>query len=284
MIDVRGLCFRYPRATGPVLHGLTFAVERGEIFGFLGPSGAGKSTTQKVLTGLARDYDGTVSVFGGAPRELGRSYYERIGVAFEVPNVYGNLTGRENLAFFASLYDGPTADPDVLLRLVGLDAAADMRAGAYSKGMRLRLNFGRALLAEPELLFLDEPTTGQDPDNARRIKSIIRARRAAGATIVLTTHDMTLAAELCDRVAFLVAGRIVLVDRPRALMVAHGTRRVRVEFRAGETLEHREFPLDGLGTDTEFLELLRTAHVESLHSLDATLEDVFVTVTGRALT
>lgn len=284
MIEVRHLRYAYPRTREAALRGLDFEVRSGEIFGFLGPSGAGKSTTQKVLTGLLAGYEGDVRVFGSRLPELGRGYYDRIGVAFEVPNVHGNLTGRENLEFFASLHDAPTAGADELLGLVGLSDAADERAGTYSKGMRMRLNFCRALLTDAELLFLDEPTTGQDPENARRIKEIIRDRRSAGATVLLTTHDMAVAAELCDRVGFLVDGRIVLIDAPRDLMVRHGERRVRVEYRAGDRLERVEFDLDALGRDERFLELLRAAVVETIHTLDATLEDVFMEVTGRGLT
>jgi len=283
MIDVRDLRFTYPRAADAALCDISFDVQAGEIFGFLGPSGAGKSTTQKLLVGLLEPGAGEVRVFGRAPRAQGRSLYTRIGVSFETPNLYGRLTGRENLEFFASLYPGRTEDPAALLALVGLDDAADQRTAHYSQGMRMRLNFCRALLPSPELLVLDEPTLGQDPQNARRLKQIIRVRRDAGVTVFLTTHDMTVAAELCDRVAFLVGGRIATVDAPRTLMVRHGQRRIRVELRNGEAIERREFDLDGLGRNDAFLDLLRTREIETLHTLDATLEDVFLVVTGRSL-
>lgn len=283
VIEVRAAGYTYPGAAGPALSGLDFHVGAGEIFGFLGPSGSGKSTTQKLLTGLLGRYQGEVRVFGRTLRELGRAYYDRIGVAFEVPNIYAKLTGRENLLFFASLHVAPSADPEELLSLVGLTYAADERAVTYSKGMRMRLNFARALLTNPELLFLDEPTTGQDPENARRIKGIIRARRDSGATIFLTTHDMSVAGELCDRVAFLVNGRIVLVDAPRELMINYGDPRVRVEYRTDGTLEQEDFDLDTLATNERFLRLLRDRQVETIHTKDATLEEVFIKVTGRPL-
>jgi fluoroquinolone transport system ATP-binding protein len=284
MIRVSGVSFRYPGASADALTALDFDVRPGEIFGLLGPSGAGKSTTQNLLVGLLRGQRGEVRVLGEPVAEQGRAFYERIGVAFEVPNVYGRLTGRENLEFFASLYRGPTASADELLALVGLADAADRRADQYSKGMRMRLNFCRALLREPELLFLDEPTASQDPENARRLKAIIRERRAAGTTVMLTTHDMTLAAELCDRVAFIVDGRIAALDTPRELMVRHGERRVRVEIRSPDgVLRRAEYPLDGLGHNAEFLAFLAGADIETIHSLDATLEDVFIAVTGRRL-
>lgn len=284
MIQVDDLRFTYPGARREALKGLSFDVEPGEVFGFLGPSGSGKSTTQKILTGLLAGHGGGVRVFGSPLADLGRDYYERIGISFEVPNVYGKLTGRENLEFFASLHRAPTRSPDELLAMVGLEEDADERAAGYSKGMRMRLNFCRALLTDPELLFLDEPTSGQDPENARRVKEIIRERGQAGTTVFLTTHDMTVAAELCDRVAFLVDGRIVLIDAPRTLMVRHGERTVRIEYRGASGLEREEFELDGLGSNERFLDLLRTRSIETIHTLDATLEDVFLEVTGRRLT
>jgi fluoroquinolone transport system ATP-binding protein len=285
VIAVDALSYRYPRAQRDAVHDASFDVARGEIFGLLGPSGAGKSTTQNILTGLLPGYRGDARVFDRPVHAHGRELYERIGVSFEMPNVYGRLSGRENLAFFAALYRGPTTSPDALLALVGLEHDAGRGADQYSKGMRMRLNFCRALLRDPELLFLDEPTAGQDPENARRLKDIIRERRARGTTVLLTTHDMTLATELCDRVAFIVDGRIAALDSPRSLMVRHGRRRVRVEYRATRdaALQRAEFDLDGLGGNAEFLDLIARVEIETIHSLDATLEDVFIAVTGRGL-
>ncbi len=160
VIRVRGLEFAYPKAQEPALRGMDFTVDRGEIFGFLGPSGAGKSTTQKVLIGLLRGHGGEAAVWGRDPLAWGPGYYERIGVSFELPNHYQKLTGLENLRFFASLYGGPTLDPMELLDAVGLADDANMRVGKYSKGMQMRLTFVRALINDPELLFLDEPTSG----------------------------------------------------------------------------------------------------------------------------
>jgi fluoroquinolone transport system ATP-binding protein len=135
MIQVRGLRYTYTGAEHPSLRGLDFGVEDGEVFGFLGPSGAGKTTTQKVLIGLLEDYEGEAKVFGREVNTWGRALYERIGVSAETPNLYRELTGRENLELFASLYDGSTRDPAELLDAVGLADAADRRVGAYSKGM-----------------------------------------------------------------------------------------------------------------------------------------------------
>ena len=288
MIEVRDLTFTYAGATDPAVRQVAFEIEQGEIFGFLGPSGAGKSTTQKVLIGLLREYRGDVSVFGRDLRQWGADYYERVGISFEHPNHYLKLTARENLEYFRSLYGGATSSPDELLERVGLADAAGMRVSQLSKGMRNRLTVARSVLNRPELLFLDEPTAGLDPVNARNIKDLIEEQRDAGATVFLTTHDMWTADQLCDRVAFIVDGRIAAIDSPRELKLRHGTRTVRVEYQvpdsAGPTsTAHLDFDLDGLGDDGRFLQLLRERRIETIHTLEATLEKIFIEVTGRPL-
>lgn len=284
VIDVRGLTFSYPKAAEPAIRGMDFAVGNGEIFGFLGPSGAGKSTTQKLLIGLLRGHGGHAKVWGRDPVDWGPDYYERVGVSFELPNHYHKLTGLENLQFFGSLYQGPTADPMELLDAVGLADAANTRVGKYSKGMQMRLTFARSLINEPELLFLDEPTSGLDPVTARKVKDIILDLKARGRTIFLTTHDMSTADELCDRVAFVVDGAIVALDSPAELKIARSQRRVRVQYRTSGGLATAEYGIDGLADDPEFHAVLRDHHVETIHSREASLDDVFVEVTGRRLT
>lgn len=283
IIEVRDLSYRYPRAAEPALRGLGFAVAAGEIFGFLGPSGAGKSTTQKILTGLLGGYSGAASVLG---RELARwrgDDYERVGVGFELPNHFMRLTARENLRYFAALYRGATRRPEELLGLVGLEGDADTPVGQFSKGMRSRLNLARALVHSPPLLFLDEPTSGLDPVNAARVKELIRAQRAAGKTIFLTTHTMAIAEELCDRVAFIVDGAIAVTDSPRALKLRYGAPTVRVEYRNGAGVAQRDFPLSGLAESAEFQALLRREGLQTIHSQEASLEQIFIEVTGRSL-
>jgi fluoroquinolone transport system ATP-binding protein len=179
MIDVRNLTYTYAKGNAPALTDLSFAIARGEIVGFLGPSGAGKSTTQKILIGLLKGYSGHVSVMGRDLSDWKSDYYERIGVSFEVPNHFLKLTALENLAYFASLYRR-TLQPQAALELVGLGGDGKLLVSQFSKGMRNRLNLARALLHGPELLFLDEPTTGLDPVNARRIKELIREQQQAG--------------------------------------------------------------------------------------------------------
>jgi fluoroquinolone transport system ATP-binding protein len=149
--------------------------------------------------------------------------------------------------------------------------------------MKNRLNLARALLHDPELLFLDEPTSGLDPVTARRIKQLIRAQQQVGKTIFLTTHDMTVAEELCDRVAFIMDGRIALIDTPRTLKLRYGAPTVRVEYQAARESASQEFALAGLGENAGFLGLLRGARVQTIHTQEATLEQIFIQVTGRSL-
>lgn len=284
MISVRGLTFAYPGASDPAVRDLEFEIDDGEVFGFLGPSGAGKSTTQNILIGLLKGFEGNVEVMGRSLESWGSDYFERIGVSFEFPNHFAKLTALENLRFFGSLYDGEGDDPEGLLEIVGLEGDGDTRVGQFSKGMKHRLNFARSLLNRPTLWFLDEPTAGLDPISARKIRNIVKARQAAGITTFLTTHDMAVADELCDRVGFIVDGRVEIIDAPRTLKLAHGQRKVRVEFDDGEdspTLE--EYPLDGLGTNDGFQAALRDRRIETIHSQETTLEQVFVEVTGRQL-
>jgi len=284
MITVSNLTYTYPGSDKAAVQGVDFRIEKGEIFGFLGPSGAGKSTTQKILIKLLRGYAGDISVFDKPLNSWDDSYYERVGVAFELPNHYRKLTGLENLNLFRSFYSGPTLDPVELMELVGLAEDAHMRVGNYSKGMQMRLNFVRALLHQPELLFLDEPTTGLDPVNGRNIRQIIREQKEAGRTVFLTTHDMYVADDLCDRVAFIVDGKIALIDSPRNLKLRYGKRNVRVEYHTDSgPLRQAEFPIDGLGDNADFLALLRKEKIETIHTQEATLEDIFVETTGRRL-
>lgn len=282
MISVEGLRFTYSGNEDPTLRGFDFSVEDNEIFGFLGPSGAGKSTTQKVLTGLLDGYEGSVEVKNREVRDWGKEYYKLIGVSPESPNHYLKLTGRENLELFGSLYGGKKRELEELFELVNLADAIDNRVGEYSKGMKMRLNFIRSLLHNPEILFLDEPTTGIDPGNARNIKDTI-AELGNDRTVFLTTHDMTVADELCDRVGFLVDGKLPVVDEPEELKSLYGSRIVRVAYEKDGSDATERFLIDGLGDNESFQHLLKEEYVRSIHTEEATLEDVFLEVTGETL-
>jgi fluoroquinolone transport system ATP-binding protein len=279
-VGVSGLRVRYPGRAVDAVAGIDFTVSVGEVFGFLGPNGAGKSTTQRVLTGQLRRFDGAAVVLGRPVGGWGSALYERIGVGFELPAYYPKLSCRENLAAFAGLYRRSVMPVDEALAAVGLLDAADERAAALSKGMQIRLNLARAILHRPDLLFLDEPTSGLDPVHAAEVRGIIRAQAQAGRTVFLTTHDMVTADELCDRVAFMRRGRLVAVDTPYALRLAHGSRTVLAEYTVDGAVRRAEFA----GTDDPgLLALLATGSVQTVHSREATLAEVFVAVTGGAL-
>ncbi len=282
MITVDGLSFAYGSGTR-ALHDLSFDIAQGEIFGFLGPSGAGKSTTQKILIRLLTGYGGKVSVLGKPLETWADDYFDHVGVCFEMPSHYRKLTGLENLRFFSKFFQRPTRSPDELLDLVGLGDAASKQVAHYSKGMQIRLNFARALLQNPDILFLDEPTAGLDPTHARRIRQLILEEKARGATIFLTTHDMSVANDLCDRVGFLVDGQLRSVDAPEALRRRHGRRSLKVQYEEQGEIRVEEFPLDGLGENARFQGLLRSRRLETVHSQEMSLEDVFIHVTGKAL-
>ncbi|ABY35918.1 MAG TPA: ABC transporter ATP-binding protein [Chloroflexus aurantiacus] len=282
MINVQNLSFTYPGTSTPALHDITFTIEAGEIFGFLGPSGAGKSTTQKILIRLLRGFRGHVTILGRDLRDWDDNLYEQVGVCFELPNHYGKLTAIENLRYFARLYSRPTLAPETVLDMVGLSEDGHLLASQYSKGMKIRLNLARALLHQPQLLFLDEPTAGLDPVNARRIKDLIKAQKEAGRTIFLTTHDMNIAEELCDRVAFIIDGQIRLIDSPRELKLQYGKKLVRVEYLVNGHLDACEFALDGLADNRQFHDVLRLP-VQTIHTQEASLEQIFIQVTGRNL-
>jgi fluoroquinolone transport system ATP-binding protein len=282
MITVDNLGFTYPSAIAPALAGLSFSVAQGTIYGLLGPSGAGKSTSQKILMGLLSDYSGTASVFGEKPGTGGPDFYQRIGVSFELPALYMRLTALENLKLFAALYRHAPLDPRDALSAVDLLDAADQRVETFSKGMKMRLNLCRALLNDPELVFLDEPTTGQDPARARRTRNLIATLRDRGKTVFLTTHNMAEAAEICDRVGFLVDGRIALEGSPADLMRQYGQRQVEVTLGDGTAITTKRYPMDGLGENADFLALVRSPGLLAIHTLEASLDDVFIAVAGSA--
>ena len=283
MIEIKNLNFKYKKHDELVLKNINFEMNQGEIFGLLGPSGAGKSTTQKIITGILKDYEGSVRIFNQEVKNHTASVYEHIGVSFELPNLYTKFTALENLNFFKGMYKAPTKDPSELLDMVGLSDVRDTYVRKFSKGMKMRLNFCRAFLNDPKILFLDEPTSGLDPRNAQHIKNIILKQKELGKTIFLTTHNMTLAEQICDRVAFIVDGEIRLIDTPRNLKVQRGQKQFKIEYRKNHQLKEEVFEMKNIGHNKDYLRIIQTHHVERMHTLDASLEEIFIQVTGRAL-
>jgi len=203
---------------------ISFEVEPGEVFGFLGPNGAGKTTTIRVLTGQLRPTFGTASVSGHDVVTERQKLKPDIGVVFEYQNMYERLSARDNLSFAARLYGVGKGRVDDVLSKVGLADRARDKVKKYSNGMKQRLLVARALLHEPRVLFLDEPTRGLDPNVARDVRAIIAGLAEEGVTVFLTTHYMEEADQLSDRVAIIDQGRIVATDKPERLKAQHGDR------------------------------------------------------------
>lgn len=281
-IVAEGLTYRYGDLLA-VDH-ISFTVERGEILGFLGPNGAGKSTTVKMLTGQLRPASGCALLLGIDVARYPKRVQARIGVCFEQPNLYEELSGVDNLRLFANLFNARDVEINALLRRVGLDGRGGDLVGRYSKGMKQRLMIARALVNRPDILFLDEPTEGLDPTSAEAIRRVILEEQQRGATIFLTTHDMYEADRLCNRVAFINSGKIVALDTPHNLKQQYGKRMVRAEVVGPDgALLTREIVLDRPETPAEIADLLAHQQVVTLHSEEATLEDIFIRLTGRGL-
>ncbi len=279
MFTIKNLTYRYPTNKTDTLNGLNFKIQPGEILGLLGPSGVGKSTTQNILIKLLDDYRGEITYRDRPLNDYGSEYYQEIGVGFERPVHFGKLTADENLKFFKKLYT-TTADTDQLLKRLGLYQDRHKKVGEYSRGMKVRLNFVRALLNKPEMLFLDEPTAGLDPKNSRIIKDMIQEFKDRGGTILLTTHLMNDVEELCDRVAFMVEGRIVEINTPKNLKLAHGQRKLQVEYSNQDSTSLKEFGLENLGQNQEFLELINNKKIITMHTQEMTMDNIFIEVTG----
>jgi len=279
--EIRNLTFKYPTAKETTIKGVSFSVKAGTIFGLLGPSGAGKSTTQKILTKLLWDYQGDVLYFGKDLRAFGKEFYEGVGVGFEMPVHFNRLTARENLSYFSSLYR-TRVDWQALLTRVGLKNDSDRPVGEFSKGMKVRLNFVRALLNDPHVIFLDEPTNGLDPANARILKDMILEMKAAGKTVFITTHLMGDVEQLCDEVAFMTKGAISDISSPHDLKLRYGRRELSVEHVGVDGPKKSLFPMEGLGANAAFLDIVKNERIVTIHSGETTMEDIFIKVTGEA--
>ena len=283
MIKVESLFYSYSSDENYAIKDVHFEVSSGELFGFLGPSGAGKSTTQGILTGLLPMQKGLVQVAGYDMKHPPREMFNKIGVSFEQSNVYGKLTALENLEFYKKLFDVPTLDSMELLKLVGIDHVANKRAATFSKGMKHRLTFARSMINSPEMWFLDEPTTGLDPAIASQIKDVIKEKHGEGKTIFLTTHNMFIADELCDRVAFIIDGTIKLIDSPRNLKLQYGERFVDVEYKTDDGTNKETLSLVEETDRQRLNEIINSKEIEMMHTKEATLEEIFIKVTGRGL-
>lgn len=277
-IEVDGLSrtFNHLRAVDSI----SFTVEAGEVFGFLGHNGAGKTTTIRMLSGQLRPTAGTARVAGCNITTEQQRLKPLVGVVSENQNLYERMSGRENLTFAARVYGAELQRVDEVLQQVSLLDRANDNVRHYSNGMKQRLLIARALLHRPQIIFLDEPTRGLDPVVGREIRRLVVQLATQGVTIFLTTHYMEEADELCRRVAFLSEGRIVALDTPDNLKLAHGQKSLKATLDTGQTLT---LALDDDSAGKQLEELVSGGRLRTLHSTEATLEEVFIQIAGRKL-
>jgi len=262
---------------------VSFSVQRGEIFGLLGPNGAGKTTTIRMLTGQLDPSRGSAIVAGCDTLKHRQHLKERIGVVFEDQNLYERLSAQQNLAFSCWLYGLPKSRIDEVLALVQLRDRAKDRISTFSNGMRQRIMIARALLHRPPVLFLDEPSRGLDPVSAQEVRRTIQRLSQEGTTILLTTHLMEEADQLCQRVAFLVNGKIVANDTPRSLKLSHGQRTMTVTLNEAGALTEHTIKLDDPHDQAMLAHWMDQGLVCAIHTNEATLEEVFIEVAGVQL-
>ncbi|MBE0409972.1 MAG: ABC transporter ATP-binding protein [Anaerolineales bacterium] len=281
-IIAENLTYRYGKLTA--VDRISFQVGEGEILGFLGPNGAGKTTTVKMLTGQLLPMEGRAELLGLDIAKHTKKIQSQIGICFEQTNLYEAMTAADNLKLFANLFGVQGFDADALLDKVGLPGKGKSRVETFSKGMRQRLMVARALVNNPRILFLDEPTEGLDPVSSETIRNIILDEKSRGTTVFLTTHDMIEADKLSDRVAFIDQGKIVALDTPHALKQQYGKRALIAEVISSDgNLSTREIVMDEQHTANSVEKLFANEKVITIHSEEATLEDIFIEITGRGL-
>ncbi|MFD3446647.1 ATP-binding cassette domain-containing protein [Microbacteriaceae bacterium 4G12] len=277
VIEVENMMKTFGEKTA--LRDVSFQVQKGEIFGFLGPSGSGKTTTVKILTGQLLHSVGTAKVFGESVASGHRIDYKRIGILTDNSGLYERLSVYDNLLLFCDLYQVPKARVDEVLGEVQLLDDKKTAVKKLSKGMKQRVMLARALLHKPDLLFLDEPTSALDPVNVQNIHQILRKLNEEGTTIFLTTHNMTEAEELCDRIAFLCNGEIAALDTPQSLRLQYAKNTIEVILKSGETERVQK---DEQGAKRIF-DWMNRGELLSIHSHEPTLGDIFIEITGRGL-
>jgi ABC-2 type transport system ATP-binding protein len=274
-VSVEGLQKAYGKVKA--VRGISFGIEVGEVFGLLGPNGAGKTTTVEILEGYRARDAGSVEVLGVDPATAGADWRERIGVVLQSGSLYAQLTVVEILRLFAGYYER-SRDVDEVIGIVGLEEKRRQRVHSLSGGQKRRLDLGLALVGDPELVFLDEPTTGFDPEARRRAWDTIRSLRDLGKTILLTTHYLDEAERLCDRVAVLRDGEVAALGRPSELTGALPPTEIRYRLNGEEVVVHTEEPtrvLNELTADA----LRKGVELEALEVRRPSLEDVYLSLT-----
>ena len=275
-IEVSGLRKAYGNLEA--VRGVDFAIEEGEVFGLLGPNGAGKTTTVEILEGYRKRDGGEVRVLGHDPERPGQDFRERIGVVLQQSEMWPNLTVRETHAIFAGYYRAPR-DVDEVIALVGLQQKTDARVKSLSGGQKRRLDLGIALIGDPDLVFLDEPTTGFDPQARRAAWEMIRSLRSLGKTVLLTTHYLDEAEQLSDRVAVMREGRIVRVGTPRELTTTGLQTEIRYRQDSEEVVVRTDEPTRVLAELTSAA-VARGEELEGLQVRRPSLEEVYLALTA----
>jgi ABC-2 type transport system ATP-binding protein len=276
-IEVRDLRKRYGEFEA--VRGIDITVARGEVFALLGPNGAGKTTTVEILEGYRARTDGEVSVLGEDPARRSLALRRRIGIVLQSGGIYSYITPREAVRHWASFYPHPR-DVDEVLDVAGLREAADVRSRRLSGGQLRRLDFALALVGDPELMFLDEPTTGFDPQARRAAWDTVRSLRELGKTILLTTHYLEEAQTLADRVAIVKDGRVLAIGPPRELGVGAAHYRISYRTSAGELVERDTDDPTALLHELTAEALARGERLEELSVGRPTLEDVYLELTA----
>ncbi|MDY6323565.1 MAG: ABC transporter ATP-binding protein [Catonella sp.] len=268
-------------AKNEVLHNITLHIDSGEIFGLIGPSGAGKTTLMKLLIGLIKPTKGEISVLGCNNIIHNRNLYSEFGILLDSDGLYDRLTCMDNLVLYSQLYSIDNAKKRIhlLMDRVGLNGCERKKVSTLSKGMRQRLVLARALLHNPKIVFLDEPTCGLDPATTVKIHELMLDMKSQGITIFLTTHNMNEANTMCDEIALLNFGRVLEHGNPKDICFKHRKKDIiSVRCKNGEV---REF------VSREFYEYIRqsndTDSILSIHSVEPNLEDVFIELTGKGL-
>lgn len=259
------------------LKNITFAVYEGEIFGFLGPSGAGKTTAIKVLTKQLKMNSGSIQLFGKSLDAYRGSVYNELGIMSDTNDVYENLSVYDNLKFFAEVKGIETALVNPMLKRVGLDKDKKTLAKNLSRGMRQRLILASAIIHQPKLLFLDEPTSALDPKTTYDIHQLFKELNQSGTTIFLTTHSMSEAEKLCDRIAFIDQGSIVELGSQDQLKLKYAQEEIEVLFEDGN-IEVFEKSSQGM---MSIAEKSVNNPLVKVHSNEPSLEEIFLTVTRR---
>ena len=261
------------------VRGISFEIQAGEVFGLLGPNGAGKTTTVEILEGYRNRESGTVEVLGEDPQRAGSAWRERIGVVLQSSAMYPNLSVAESLSVFAGYYREPRP-VDEVVKLIGLEEKRDARVKSLSGGQKRRLDLGLALVGDPELLFLDEPTTGFDPGARRAAWETIRSLRSLGKTILLTTHYLDEAEQLADRVAVLVQGRIVTIGSPAELRGGSAETEIRYRLNGADVVLRTSEPTRVLHELTHDA-VAAGRELEALEVRRPTLEDIYLDLTAE---